>query len=412
MAFRYRMLENPSGPSTTTTICPRIAPMGVFENNTVHSQGWFALWIHEDYFPTTDGVCGSTRWDKAVFRQLFAWNNGKGPECVNCGGVQFQDMLLVNNVEAGIEGKILKLGNLYDPMTGPLYKNVYVVAHEDSLTPTGDRCNSRAVIPPWSPGLRIENMIMRNFNGPNCTALFGTVITCLCTELCGGYEYRIRNITWENTNNRAEFRWASDVLFRDEDSSMVAGITGLRPMNGALIMPYAPHLPSSKCGPTAPGAGDLGPAYGQGTVRGVRCLPEVTAIRYSVGQLSPSQGVGGNMTVTLLKGNTQDVPFKSRGLTEPNGWMTTLVNNYTFEVGWRNAPAFTNLSYVAHVENFRPGDYVIVRHSGFAKQPDRVQVLANQKPIAPPTVPLNPAINETGSVYFNATGKYVEYLRK
>lgn len=50
------MLENPSGPSTTTSICPRIAQMGVFENNTVHSQGWFALWIHEIYYPTKDGM--------------------------------------------------------------------------------------------------------------------------------------------------------------------------------------------------------------------------------------------------------------------------------------------------------------------------------------------------------------------
>lgn len=66
--------------------------------------------------------CGTTKWDKAVFRKLTAWNNNKGPECVNCGGVQFEDMLLVNNDEAAIEGKRLMNGNLYDPTTGPLYR--------------------------------------------------------------------------------------------------------------------------------------------------------------------------------------------------------------------------------------------------------------------------------------------------
>lgn len=124
-------------------------------------------------------------------------------------------------------------------------------------------------------------------------------------------------------------------------------------MNGSLIMPYAPHLPTDKCGPTAPGAGDLGKAYGQGAVQGVRCYPEITAIRYSLGSLVPTIGVGSDMIVTRIGNGTQEVPFKQRGLTEENGWMTTLINNYTFSVGWRSVPSFTNLSYVGHVENFR-----------------------------------------------------------
>ncbi|TPP64918.1 hypothetical protein FGIG_04510 [Fasciola gigantica] len=410
--FWYRMLENPSGPSTTTTVCPRIARMGVFENNTVHSQGWFALWIHEIYYPTTDGVCGSVKWDKAVFRKLFAWNNNKGPECVNCGNVQFEDMLLVNNVEAGIEGKLLKNSNVYNQSIGPVYRNVYVVGHEESINSDGQKCNSRAVIPPWSPGLRVEDMTMRNFNGPNCTAIYGTVITCQCILLCGGYEYRMKNITWENTDNRAEFRWASDFVLRDEDSSLVAGISGLDPMNGALIMPYAPHLPTEKCGPTAQGAGDLGTAYGQGAVRGVRCQPEVTAIRYSVDVLLPTQAVGSDMLVTILGGGTQTVPFKKDGLTEKKGWMTTLVNNYTFEVGWRSQPSFTNLSYVAHVENFRDYDYVIVRHVGFDRKPDRVRILLGGAETVASTVPLDSVLNDSGAHYYNETGKYLEYLLK
>ncbi|VDQ07812.1 unnamed protein product [Trichobilharzia regenti] len=186
------MLENPNGPSSTTTVCPRKIPLGKFENNTVHSQGWFALWIHESFFPTTTGGCTSTKWDKAVFRKLTAWNNNKGPECVNCGGVQFEDMLLVNNDEAAIEGKRLMFGNLYDQNTGPFYRNSTIVAFEPELTDGLPDCHTRAVILPWSPGLTVENMVMRNFNGQNCTAIHGTVITCLCNKLCGGYEYLFR----------------------------------------------------------------------------------------------------------------------------------------------------------------------------------------------------------------------------
>lgn len=70
-------------------------------------------------------------------------------------------------------------------------KNAYIVGHEPSLNPVIDECNSRAVILPWSAGLTIANMTMRNFNGANCTAIFGTVITCQCNKLCGGYEYKM-----------------------------------------------------------------------------------------------------------------------------------------------------------------------------------------------------------------------------
>lgn len=162
-----------------------------------------------------------------------------------------------------------------------------------------------------------------------------------------------RNVTWENATNRAEFSWTSALLLRDEDSSLVAGIDGVSAMDGALIMPYAPHLPTEKCGPAATNAGDLGNTFGQGTVPGVRCLPEVTAIRYSVSDIVPMDAIGRNMSVTLVGGGTQDVLQKAGGLNGQSGWVTNLVNNYTFQVGWRDLSPFTNLSYSANFENLR-----------------------------------------------------------
>lgn len=69
--------------------------------------------------------CDSTDWDKASFKNLFAWNNGKGAVCSSCGGVQFENMLLVNNAETGIEGNLLKNANLYDSVSGPVYRVSY-----------------------------------------------------------------------------------------------------------------------------------------------------------------------------------------------------------------------------------------------------------------------------------------------
>ncbi|KAK4475484.1 hypothetical protein MN116_000801, partial [Schistosoma mekongi] len=410
--FWYRMLENPSGPSTTTSVCPRRIPLGIFENNTVHSQGWFALWIHESFFPTKTGTCGSTTWVNAVFQKLTAWNNNKGPECVNCGGVQFENMLLVNNDEAAIEGKRLMSGNLYNPTTGPLYGNSTIVAYEPDLVNGNPECHTRAVNLPWSPGLTIENMVMKNFNGQNCTAIHGTVITCLCNKLCGGYEYLFKNIQWEDTNNRAEFRWHGDFSLRDVDGSLTDGIPGVPKLPGSLVVGKANHLPTDKCGPTAPGAGDLGSAFGQGAVQGVRCLPEVTALRFALDQTNPAGLMGSNMTVTLLDGGTEEVPFKTEALTDKKGWMTTLVNNRTYIVNWKSISTFINLSYIGFLENFRQSDYVIIRHTGIDIKPDRVQVLQNQIPKQPITDPLDPSVHSNGEVFYNETGKYIEYLVK
>ncbi|KAA3680736.1 uncharacterized protein DEA37_0005520 [Paragonimus westermani] len=333
--------------------------------------------------------CGSTTWNNAVFRGLFAWNNNKGPECVNCGGVQFQDMLLVNNDEAGIEGKLLGNGKLYDPLKGPLYKNVHVVGYEESLNTVAQMCHTRAVVLPWSSGLTVSGLTMRNFNGPNCTAIFGTVVTCLCSLLCGGYEYRFNNITWVNTDNRAEFRWHGDYSLRDEDGSLVSGIAGVTPRPGALIVGWANHLPADKCGAAI---GNLGTAYSQGDVPGVLCLPEVTALRYTIADIVPKLLAGGKLRVTLLGGGTEDVPYKTRGLTDGAGWMTTLVNNHTYVVNFEGAPAFSNFSYTGHMDNFRDGDYIIIRHEGVPKKPDMVGVILGVAPVEPFKSPLDPAL--------------------
>ncbi|CAH8616311.1 unnamed protein product [Heterobilharzia americana] len=356
--------------------------------------------------------CPSSKWDKAVFRKLTAWNNNKGPECVNCGGVQFEDMLLVNNDEAAIEGKRLMNGNLYDQITGPVYRNSTIVAFEPDLTDGIPDCHTRAVILPWAPGLTVDNMVMRNFNGQNCTAIHGTLITCLCNKLCGGYEYLFKNIKWENTNNRAEFRWHGDFSLRDVDGSLTDGIPNVSKLPGSLIIGKANHLPPEKCGPSAPGAGDLGTAFGQGAVQGVRCLPDVTALRFSVDYTNPAGLTGGNMTVTLLNGGTEQVPFKTEALTDKQGWMTTLINNRTYIVNWNAISTFTNLSYVGYLENFRQFDYVIVRHTGMQVKPDRVQVIAGQTPKQPMSEPLDPTIHSNGDIFYNETGKYVEYIVK
>ena len=53
--FWYRMHEHPDVPSYDPNICQQKMELQEFFNNTVHSQGWFGLWIFESYFPVVGG---------------------------------------------------------------------------------------------------------------------------------------------------------------------------------------------------------------------------------------------------------------------------------------------------------------------------------------------------------------------
>lgn len=147
---------------------------------------------------------------------------------------------------------------------------------------------------------------------------------------------------------------------------MVTDISGVSPIPGALIVGKANHLPADKCGPDAPGVGDLGAAYGQGKVPGVLCLPEVTALRLTMDEVQPTFTTGRNLTVELIGsgggggGEPELVPYKTEGLTEMAGWMTTLVNNHSYIVGWQNMNEFGNLSYSGHLDNFRVSKFKLV----------------------------------------------------
>ena len=57
--FWYRMHATPDGPSRSThpNYCPRKVPQGLWEHNTVHSQGWFGIWIFQ-VRGTADDVSG------------------------------------------------------------------------------------------------------------------------------------------------------------------------------------------------------------------------------------------------------------------------------------------------------------------------------------------------------------------
>ena len=66
------------GPSYDPNICPQHAEFGTFENNVVHSVGWYGLWVFEKYFPKVGGCCDCDVDTPAVFKTLVTWNSLRG----------------------------------------------------------------------------------------------------------------------------------------------------------------------------------------------------------------------------------------------------------------------------------------------------------------------------------------------
>lgn len=104
------MLQNPEGPSYTNTVCPKHTPMGEFFNNTAHSNMFYGLRVHPEYYPREDPCAWNTpdyantyengrfTQTRAVFNGLTAYKNGmKGAIMTQVGMVRMVNLTLADN---------------------------------------------------------------------------------------------------------------------------------------------------------------------------------------------------------------------------------------------------------------------------------------------------------------------------
>jgi hypothetical protein len=221
--FWYRMHEHPIGPSYTTDICPRKAELGVFNNNTVHSVGWYGLWVFEYYDPMEGGACDSTVPKPAVFQALTAWNNFRGAEWVECGAMQFVDFIVANNYMSGMEALFLHEGVEKYTQNGALMKDSVVIGHLNGAD--HPPCTRHGIVLPFGNGLLIDNVKFINFDGTQnedhmCAALGTVKIICVCLKYCSAYNYKFQGIEWINSDRRFDMEWEMQIELEDSDGSL------------------------------------------------------------------------------------------------------------------------------------------------------------------------------------------------
>ena len=303
--FWYRMLEHPEGPSHTESICPRNAEMGSFNNNTGHSLGWYMLWVFEVYHPKLGGCCDCEEHTKAVFRGMKAWNNLRGVEAAEFAGVQFHDVIAVNNDKAGIE----MLEVMFNPPKfnidrGPAIVDAVVVSHfdyEGHPSPT-----RKGLVLPFGHGLLVHGICFDRFT--NNFAIGLVKITCVCGNNCGAFKYRFFNVVWTSRTTQYAFpEWPHMWQLEDGDGSL----TGVRPVDGhyAHVVAMTPLYNRDRCQVQAKWGVNQMIGEIMYRVPAAVCEPGVDFAEFAFNEIGPSVLEGQNIIVENRYGRPMEVKW-------------------------------------------------------------------------------------------------------
>ncbi|XP_044027924.1 LOW QUALITY PROTEIN: PKHD1 like 1, tandem duplicate 1 [Siniperca chuatsi] len=389
--FWYRMHEHPDGSSYDPNICQNRVPLGEFYNNTVHSQGWFGLWIFSDFFPMKSGGCRSVTPKPAVFHSLTTWNCEKGAEWVNVGAVQFNSFIMLNNEKAGIEAKrILQWAvSSFGEYGGATMSNSTIVGHVDELGLGDNYCTRRGVIAPLDDGLSVLNTKFINFDRSSCTAIGVTSIAGKCVDRCGGWAVRFSGVQYINSPNKAGFRWEHEVQLVDTDGSLTGNINH-------KVVPMSPLLDPAHCSQSAEWSVGF---------PGAVCDHTVNFHRLAFNQPSPTSLNAKDVILTNSYG-TSVVPYLEKRMTHPFGWMAMLPSGQTYNWYFNNMDHITNISYVAKFYGFKPDQYVIINHN-LTQSPDRFRIIDERNGSS---TPLSFSNNKNGDWYFNNSSNNLYYI--
>uniref|UniRef100_A0AAQ5X4Y6 Polycystic kidney and hepatic disease 1 (autosomal recessive)-like 1 n=1 Tax=Amphiprion ocellaris TaxID=80972 RepID=A0AAQ5X4Y6_AMPOC len=389
--FWYRMHEHPDGPSYDKNICQKRVPLGEFLNNTVHSQGWFGLWIFQDFFPMKTGSCRSKTPEPAVFRSLTTWNCEKGSEWVNVGSIQFENFLMVNNEKAGIDAKRIFQWAVkgFGEDGGATVSNSTIVGHLDELGQGKSNCTHRGVITPFDDGLSVLNTKFINFDRKSCAAIGVTSIDGTCVDRCGGWAVRFSGIQYVNSPNKAGFRWEHEVQLIDTDGSLTGNINH-------KVVPMSPLLDPAHCSQSAEWSVGF---------PGAVCDHTVDFHRLAFNNPSPSSLKAKDVILTNSHG-TSVIPFLKKRMTHKFGWMALLPSGQTYNWYFDNVDQVTNITYSGKFYGFKPDQFVIINHN-FTQSPDSFRIIDRRNGSSSL---LSFSSNKNGDWYFNNSTNDLYYI--
>ena len=385
--FWYRLPEHPTGPSYTSTVCPRKIPVLQFENNTAHSFGWYGLWVFKEYYPTLTGSCNDNTPAPARFDRFFAWRNDRGVEFSEVGSVQLRDSVLMDNVVAGVE--VTEVESVWDEVDGPLVSDTLIVGQSEISA--NDVCTESGLVTPKSYYLIVSGVTFAYFNKSSCVP----ITACShCRVLQGGFETRYQRIAYVNAGDKiTSWQWPHEHIHRDLDGSLTVS------SSPKLLIPTNNLLDPSKC-QNHPASGK--PKGTQGSI----CDGDIRFGRLAVIDPSPSSLEFVSLNVTNKHGQIV-LPYvfmRLRG-TGP-GQMMHIQLNQTFELAFQEGDMLTNISYTTLISGFSEDDHVILSHV-YPSSLDHISI-AGITAATNASVLDDPVIARTGDYYIeNLTLNYI-----
>ncbi len=233
--YWYRMLDNPEGPSYTDKVCPKFTQMLEFTNNRAHSNLFYGLRVHPEYYPVEtacNGFGGGFVQSPAVFNGLVSYKNGmKAAICTQCGLVQFANTVMGDNgagpVQHIVNGKdngasfelswVVDNRNRYDvkleQMAGLHNATIY------ARTTSGNRGNAGA----WPSNRRVTGIISQSpvQADPNHSALM-SLINVTFVDFTGGQFYALESCGKCKTFQGGATTFTSGLQFVQSDGSRPA----------------------------------------------------------------------------------------------------------------------------------------------------------------------------------------------
>nr|XP_055075128.1 fibrocystin-L-like [Misgurnus anguillicaudatus] len=391
--FWYRLDNCLYGLSYGATSCPNKIPLLEFFNNTVHSQGWYGLWILPEYFPmqNDNSVYRTPIPAPVVFRRLTSWNNEKGAEWGNVGAVQFSEFLMVNNEKAGVETKRITWDYVsgWGLEGGAAVVNSTIVGHVDELGLGNDYCTTHGVVLPLDEGMSVINTTFVNFNQSTCAAVGVAEIIGTCTFRCGGWSARFSGIQYYQSPNKARFRWEYEVVLVDTDGSLTGKVN-------SKVVPMSNLLDPSHCSQVED--------WSVG-VPGAVCDNTTNFHRLVINNPNPYSFQYNNVTLTNSFGSCV-LPYIQMLVTDYNGWMALVPTGQTYNWYFEYDYEITSMSYHGIIYGFKPEDYIIINHN-FTQASDAFHIIDDRKGVSKP---LDPTVNVNGDWYFNESSKNVYYM--
>ncbi len=340
--FWYRLPEHPTGPSATTSVCPRKLPLEEFANNTAHSFGWYGLWVFPSYEPRDGGGCNDMVHKPVVFESFLAWRNDRGIEFSEVvGSLQIRDSILLDNKLAGVE--ITELDAVWGE-DGPLVQDTLIVGHSE-LSP--EICTESGIKTPRSFYLTVSGVTFVNFDRPSCAALQAC---SQCKDLQGGFETRYQDIKFVNSPRIALWQWPHEHVHRFLDDSF-PGSTG--PIS---LIPTTEILPTTLCEPHSEST--LASSSDGVAVSGSMCDGSVDFGRFAVYSVTPGDIATSDIHVSSPHGTTI-LEYRAKRLLTSVGQMGILERNQTYNLDWPDGRHFTNVTYKQLLTGFADEDYLL-----------------------------------------------------